>query len=251
MREWPWDYVPMRIETANHRQGDLVSFALVAASVLLGALMFAKLVGHVRSERLLAQVRGLDRQDPNDLQVSLRKAKESADALKKSNLFVKPMPKEHPVKQVDGILGAEVLIGDKWYKVGEKVGEATIVAVAPTNVTIEWQGRKKSFAPLSAASAQPEAPAKPAESKPEVAKAPEAGKPAPPPPPAPANVAAPAENDPFAWLGVNLSPKARAKLTQLWNSLPEDQRERAKDEWNRMPEGERRKAVEKLEGDDF
>jgi len=238
----------MRIETANHRQGDLVSFALVAAAVLLGALASAKLAAYVRNERRLAQVRGLVRQDPNDLQASLRNAKASAEALKKSNLFVRQMPKEHPVKQVDGILGAEVLIGDKWYKVGEKVGEATVVAVAPTEVTIEWQGQKKRFAPLSAVSAQPEGPPKPAETKPEAAKAPEPGKPAPPAAPAPAKVAAPPEeNDPFAWLGVTLSPKVRARLTAMWNSMSDEQKERAKDEWNRMPESERQKAIEKLE----
>jgi len=237
----------MRIETANHRRGDLVSFALVAAAVLLGAMAFAKLAGYVRGERILAQVRGLGRQDPNDLQVSLRKARESAEALKKSNLFVKQMPKEHPVKQVDGILGAEVLIGDKWYKVGEKVGEATVVAVASTEVTIEWQGQKKRFAPLSAASAQPEAPPKPADSKAEVAKVSEPGKPTPPPAPAPAKTAAPPADDPLAWMGVTLSPKLRAKLLEMWNSVPDDRKEEAKREWNRMPESEKEKALDMME----
>ena len=238
----------MRIETANHRQGDLVSFALVAAAVLLGALAFAKLASYVRGEHILAQVRGLGRQDPNELQVSLRKAKESADALKKSNLFVKQMPKEHPVKQVDGILGREVLIGDKWYKVGEKVGEATVVAVAPTQVTIEWQGQKKIFAPLAATSEPREPPSKPPESKPEAAKAAEPGKPAPPVAPAPAKAAAPpTENDPLAWMGITLSPKVREMIMARWNTASEEEKQRAKEEWNKMPEQEKEKALDMME----
>ena len=165
-------------ETLSHRRRDLVAL-LLAATVLLGALAFAKVASFVRAQRVIAQVENLGRQDPNDLQASVRKAKESADALKKSNLFVKQTPKEHPVKQVDGILGNEVLIANAWYKVGGKIGDAEIVAIAPTEVTILWDGQKKTFAPIAAASASPEPPPKPAESKPEAAKAPEPGKPAP------------------------------------------------------------------------
>jgi hypothetical protein len=224
-----------------------VSSALIAAAVLLGALASAKVASFVRSERIIAQVRSLAKQDPKDLQASLGKAKEIADALKKNNLFVKEIPKEHPVKQVDGILGAEVLIGDKWYKVGEKVGDATIVAVAPTEVTVEWQGQKKTFAPLATASAPQEPPSKPAEAKPEEAKAPEPGKPAPPPAPVAAKAATPAENDALSWMGVTLSPKLRAKLLEYWNTMSEEDKERAKQEWNRMPEEERDKALDKME----
>lgn len=238
----------MRPETANHSRSDLVSFAFVAAAVLLGALAFAKVASFVRGERVLARVRGMSRQDPNDLQAAMRKASESAEALKKGNLFVKTIEKEHPVKQVDGILGAEVLIGDKWYKAGDKVDDAVILAVASTEVTIEWQGRKQSFAPLASTAQQPEEGPKPIEKKPEEAKAAEPGKPVPPATAAPTETAAaPVENDPLAFMGVKLSPKLRAKLLEMWNSVPESEREKAKEEWNRMPEQEREKALDMLE----
>jgi hypothetical protein len=84
------------------------------------------------------------------------KYKALADELKKNNLFAPPPPKQHPVKEVVGIFGNEVIIRDKLYKVGDKVGDAKIVAIEPTQVTIEWDGKKKFFAPLEAkGSSQP------------------------------------------------------------------------------------------------
>lgn len=238
----------MMPETMDRRRRDLAFFGLLAAAVLLGALAFAKVASFVRVQRVIARVESLGRQDPNDLQASVRKAKESADALKKSNLFVKQAAKEHPVKQVDGILGNEVLIANKWYKVGEKIGDAEIVAIAPTEVTIAWDGQKKTFAPISTGGGSPEAPPKPPADKPEVAKGPEPGKPAPPAAPVQAKVAAPpAENDPLAWMGVSLSPKVREMIMARWNTASEEEKQKAKEEWNKMPEQEREKALDMME----
>ncbi len=231
----------------THRRRDLASFGLLAVAVLLGALTFAKVASFVRVQRVIAQVESLGKRDPNDLQASVRKAKESADALKKSNLFVKQRPKEHPVKQVDGILGNEVLIANTWYKVGGKIGDAEIVVIAPTEVTILWDGQKKTFAPIAAASASPP-PDKPAPDKPEAAKTPEPGKPAPQAAPVEAKAAAPpVETDPLAWLGVTLSPKMREMLLAKWNSASDEDKEKARQEWNKIPEGERQKTVDNME----
>jgi len=235
-------------ETMNHRRRDLAFFGLLAAAVLLGALAFAKTASLVRAQRVIAQVESLGRQDPNDLQASVRKAKESADALKKNNLFVKQRPKEHPVKQVDGILGNEVLIGNKWYTVGGKIGDAEIVAIAPTEVTIAWDGRKKTFAPIAATVPPSEPPSAPAPDKSDAAKAPEPGNAAPQAAPVEAKVAAPpAETDPLAWLGVTLSPKMREMLLAKWNSASEEEKEKAKQEWGKMSEADRDKALDEIE----
>jgi hypothetical protein len=48
-------------------------------------------------------------------------------------------------------MGNEALINDKWYKAGDKIGDARIVAVEPTQVKIEWDGSTKYFAPLASA----------------------------------------------------------------------------------------------------
>lgn len=237
----------MRTEAANHRQRDLVSFALIAAAVLLGAATLAKVAGFLRMQRVIAQIRSMGAQNPSDLQVSLGKARQSAEALKKSNLFVKQAPKEHPVKQVDGILGSEVLIADKWYKVGGKIGDAVIVAIAPTEVTIEWDGQKKTFSPISTANAQPGQPPTPAADKPETPKGPEPAKPASQAPVEAKAAAPPADNDPLSWLGVKLSPKLHDMLMAKWNSASEEEKAKAKEEWEKMPEPERQKALDMME----
>jgi hypothetical protein len=57
---------------------------------------------------------------------------------------------------VTGIFGNEVIIGDKLYKIGDKVGDATIVSIEAMQVTIEWDGKKKTFSPMDAkSSSQP------------------------------------------------------------------------------------------------
>jgi hypothetical protein len=237
----------MRSEPVNHRQRDRVSFALIAAAVLLGAATLAKVASFLRTQRIIAQVRSMGSQNPNDLQASLGKARQSADALKKNNLFVKQAPKEHPIKQVDGILGSEVLIANNWYKVGGKIGDAVIVAIAPTEVTIEWDGQKKTFSPMTAASAQPGPPPTPPPGKPEEPKGPEPAKPAPQAPVEVKAAAPAAENDPLAWLGVKLSPKLREMLLAKWNSASEEEKAKAREEWNKMPEPERQKAIDMME----
>ncbi len=93
--------------------------------------------------------------DPNRLKQSLGEAKKTVDSLKQNNLFIKAPPKQNPVKQVEGILGQEALIGGKWYKAGDKVADAKIIAVAATQVEVEWDGKKTSFAPITSVSAGP------------------------------------------------------------------------------------------------
>jgi hypothetical protein len=72
-----------------------------------------------------------------------------ADGLKKNNLFAPPVPKQHPVTDVFGIMGNEALINGNWYKAGDRIGDARIVAIGPSQVRIEWEGSEKVFAPIS------------------------------------------------------------------------------------------------------
>jgi len=128
---------------------------LFAVAVLLGALTFVKVAGFFVSSskaKMLAT-----RADPSgagavDLAGLLAQAKVSAEQLKKKNLFVLSPPKQYPIKEVLGILGDEVLVNGKWYKAGDSVGEAKIVAIEPTRVRIAWNGQEKVFAPIGAGS---------------------------------------------------------------------------------------------------
>ncbi len=130
---------------------QLIVKALFVVAAVLGVLILVKVTGYFvaasRAEAIAVRT-GRSSTEGNDLSQQLTQAKTSADQLKKKNLFVQTPPKEHPVKEVTGILGSEVLINDKWYKAGDRVGDAKIIAVEPTRVRIAWDGREKEFTPI-------------------------------------------------------------------------------------------------------
>jgi len=142
---------------------ELVSVVLLGTSVIFAVLILVKVTGFftasARAESLVKKAISQNETDANDIDKYFAKYKVLADALKKNNLFVPPAQKQHPVKEVWGIFGDEVLINDKWYKVDDTVGDAKIVAIGPTEVTIEWDGNKKTFAPID--SAEPSQPGGP------------------------------------------------------------------------------------------
>ena len=127
----------------------LVSIVLLGIAILSGAVASAKVVEYFWASRKAVRIVGLaikrSVSDSNVVEAQVAKAKPVADNLKKNNLFCPPPPKENPVKNVLGIFGDEVWINDKWYKVGDTVADAKIVAIGPTSVTIEWDGKKKDF----------------------------------------------------------------------------------------------------------
>jgi hypothetical protein len=137
------------------RRVRLVQYALFGIAGVSAVLMLVKVADYFMSsaeaQSIVEDV--VSRGEPNEAVVKdkLGGLRKIADALKKSNLFVPPPPRQHPVNAVLGIMGNEALIGDKWYKAGDKIGDATIVAVEPTQVKIEWDGNTKYFAPLASA----------------------------------------------------------------------------------------------------
>jgi len=142
---------------------ELVSVALFGVSAFLAVLILVKITGFftasARAKNIVKTAIAQNNADAEDMDKYFAKYKVLADELKKNNLFVPPPPKEHPVKEVLGIFGDEVLINDKWYKVGDTVGEAKVVAIGPTEATIEWEGKEKTFAPInSEGSSQPGGP---------------------------------------------------------------------------------------------
>jgi len=236
------------IERDKHNS---VRSALFAAAVLLASLTCAKVAQCViepkRVEGIVAYATARHELDPNEVQPYLDEPKGSAAAVKENNLFVKAPPKQHPVKQVDGILGREVLIGNKWYKVGDKIGEAKVISVASTEVTIEWNGQTKIFAPLASAKSKPIAdPKRPAE-KPKKVKAEASASPAKAAVKEVTATETAVEDNPLAWLGVTLSPAAQAKFLEMWNNWPEEQKQKVKDEWNGMSDDEKQEAVTSFE----
>ena len=133
---------------------ELIPLVLLGASAVFGVLILVKTTGFFAesawAEGLVKRAIGQNGSNDQQIKGVIAKSCTMADGLKKANLFSPPEPKQHPVTSVLGILGDEVLIGDKWYKAGDQVQDARIVAVEPTQVRIEWDGREKIFAPLEA-----------------------------------------------------------------------------------------------------
>ena len=229
----------------NHpnKKRDIISVGLLGVSAFMGVLILIKVTtffaAPARAENSVKRAVALSKPNVEEVEKHLAKSKAIADVLKKKNLFAPPPPKQHPVKQVSGILGDEVLINGKWYKVGDKMGDAIIVAVEPTLVRIEWEGSEKVFAPISAVSApEPKKVVAKAVVKKEVLKKVEKA------------VEEKAETvsaeDPLAWMGVDLPTKVREMVLQQWNNASDEEKAKAKEEWNSMPEDQKRQAIEAM-----
>ncbi|MFH1716184.1 MAG: hypothetical protein ABIF19_02440 [Planctomycetota bacterium] len=134
------------------QQKRLIPLALLGISAAFAALILIKttsfFVASARAETLVRRAASQTKPNAEAMKECEARSLAIADDLKKSNLFSPPPPEQHPVSSVLGILGDEVLIEDKWYKVGDRVGEARIVAIEASQVRIEWQGREKVFAPI-------------------------------------------------------------------------------------------------------
>ena len=145
----------MKLNNYLKEKKKSVSIVLLWFSVVLGVLILVKVAGFfvasANAKTLVEKAFAQNKADANDMEKYFAKSKAIADELKKKNLFAPPTPKKHPVSQVLGILGSEALINGKWYKVGDKVGDARVVAIEPALVRIEWNGREKVFAPMQAA----------------------------------------------------------------------------------------------------
>lgn len=142
---------------------ELVSVALLCVSAVLAVSILVKVTGFftasAKAENIVRTAIAQNTEGANDIDKYFTKYQMLADALKKNNLFAPPPPKQHPIKEVTGIFGDEVIIKDKLYKVGDKVGDAMIVSIESTQVTIEWDGKTKTFSPMDAGgSSQPGGP---------------------------------------------------------------------------------------------
>ena len=133
---------------------ELVSVVLLGLSALMAVLVLIKVAGFfvvsARAGNLVEKAIAQSDTDAKDTEKYFAASRALADGLKKNNLWVPPPPKQHPVKEVPAIFGDEVLINNKWYKVGDTVGDAKIVAIEPTKVEIEWDGSVKAFLPINA-----------------------------------------------------------------------------------------------------
>ncbi len=222
--------------------------AVLAVSILVTIMSF--FTASARAEKIVTDAVAQKTEDAQDIDKYFTKYKVLADALKKNNLFAPPPPKQHPVKEVTGIFGDEVIIGDKLYTIGDKVGDATIVSIEAMQVTIEWDGKKKTFSPMDAGGASQ--PGRPGDSR-----ASARGGPSRPAGGSAQMVAV--GSDGFKGKGEKSQNKSDAKMQakrdkldqenlkaiqKRWSTLPEPVRQKLteiKERWPTMSEGERDK----------
>jgi hypothetical protein len=144
------DYLKDRLTNKQ----EMVPTVLLGVSVLCGILILVKVtsffVASARAESIVKQAVEQSRSDQKNLEKQLADSAEISNELKKNNLFAPPIPKQHPVTEVSGIFGDQVLIKNKWYGVGDSIADAKIVAIGPTSVTIVWDGKEKTFLPIQA-----------------------------------------------------------------------------------------------------
>ncbi len=231
----------------------LVPAVLLGVSAVFAVLSLVKVAGFfatsARAQSIVAKAVDQDKTDPNLLEKNLAAFREIADGLKKQSLFMPPAPKRHPVSAVLGIMGNEALINGKWYKVGDEISGAEVVAIEPTLVRIEWDGKEKSFAPISAMTAAAPEPAARLEETGKVKdKKEKPKKPAVKPDRVKAKMGVSSGgDDPLAWMGVDLSPKLRAKLLKIWNNASDEDKRRGMADWKKASEEEKEQMLSMLE----
>lgn len=138
----------------NKNKQELVPAVLLGVAVLCGVLILLKVTGFfvagARANSVVRRAVEQNKTDSKNLQKQLADSAAVSDELKKNNLFAPPLPKRHPVTEVSGIFGDQVLIENKWYGVGAMVKDAKIVAIGATSVTIMWEGKERTFLPIEA-----------------------------------------------------------------------------------------------------
>jgi hypothetical protein len=136
----------------QNKKYALILLVVVSAMcvVLIPVKVTAFFVEAAKASNLLENALAQTRQNNGEAEKRLADAKVIAEKVKKNNLFAPPAMKQHPVNAVAAIMGNEVLINEQWYRLGDMVSDAKIVAIEPMQVRILWDGQERTFAPVDA-----------------------------------------------------------------------------------------------------
>jgi len=138
----------------DYFKSQSLSIVMLCISGFLGILILVKMSGFfaatAKAQDLVKLAITNGKPNAEEMEKHLAGYRQAAEQLKKNNLFMPPAKKQHPVKEVLGIMGNEVLIEGKWYKVGDMIADAKIVAIESVQVKIEWDGNEKVFLPIDA-----------------------------------------------------------------------------------------------------
>ena len=210
---------------------------VIVAIAKVGAFTFSPM----RDPNSLAELIEQHNPDPNHVAECIADRKKVAEEIKKNNPFTPPPPKPQPPKEITGILGDSVLMQGKWYKVGDMMAGARILAIEATFVEVEWEGKKIQLARIKTASAgssnrkpNPPGPRRPKRIR-SVGPVVEA---------AAAAAAAPVEEDDLAWLDIPAALKEKFRV--MWNQMSDEQKQQAKERWNSMTDEQKQQAIDAM-----
>lgn len=131
---------------------EYISRALFAVSLVLAVLTVGKVLGFavtsVRTKGMIEEALTKNGQDEEAVKACIAANRAAADKIKERNMFAEPKAKSKP-PTCSAILGSKALINDKWYKVGDKVAGAKIVAIGPKDITILWEEKEKKLFPFA------------------------------------------------------------------------------------------------------
>jgi len=200
--------------------------AVLAVAILVNITSF--FVASARAGNLVKKAVEQTASDKDEMDKYFAESRELSKELKKNNLFAPPPPKQQPIKRVLGILGNEVLIEGKWYKLGDMVKDAKIVAIEPAQIKIEWDGKKITLEPISAASSSPPG----APTSPRVDTGPAEGQGTPAPPEPRQRRRGGGRDRGMRGFG-NLSPEERAAMRERFRNASDEERQQMRNEMRR------------------
>ncbi len=132
-------------------QKAIFSLGLLALTVLLIGFTAAQVISMTRgtSQGPLLTRETLDQiTNGNNSRQYLDAYQTAADKLSRKNMFVPPPAGPAEPGDCTAIFGDEARIGNRWYKAGDKFGDAEVIAVGPTQVTLLFEDQRITRAPV-------------------------------------------------------------------------------------------------------
>jgi hypothetical protein len=136
------------------KEQKLFSVALLGFSILLAVVLLWRIQNFLKVSMwarvvVNSAVQQIDIPTP-DTTKYLSPDKEIVAALIQDNIFILQATPVSPISEVRAIFGDSALINGKWYKTGDSIGQARIVAIEPSQARIEWNGTTKTYSPVEA-----------------------------------------------------------------------------------------------------
>ena len=203
------------------------------ATIVVGVLFFVYPIveGVVLSLRIhsidIAKIEGQIKEITDAYSQSMLK-------LDDEGIFSSPSSKSKlPV--ITGILGDSVLTNTKWYKVGDKIGKATVLSIEADHILVKWQGREVEVSPIQSSLDERRKQVSLAENNSTNKKNSKTAV-------LSDSTVAQAQEDDFTWLG-QIPNDLRSHIIQLYNVMNDEMKQEFRQHWEEASQSERQEAL--------